>query len=280
MCVVAGSSAAPFQETSSILNAIYIFIYLFHIPLLSFLSGVTGRYGPVQTIFQPVFVYTVINFLLNLMDSGKENLLQSLITPYGMMWFLPALIIWRLSIPLLDAVRRESGDRVLVFLGSLVFLSLVSGYINISGTVARTIVFYFFFAFGYLCKDELDIFVMGRRRAKTGRVMRLAGGMVVFFFLLVLVLQPDIPLGMFAGSQSYIAGGYTVFHRLLFYIISNFCCILLVLWSARLHSPILEKMGRNAFAVYLFYNFFLVVLSKTGITGSMVNLENSWIAVL
>ena len=43
LCVVIGHLIAVFTEEAPLLSTLYSFIYLFHMPLFSFLSGLTGK---------------------------------------------------------------------------------------------------------------------------------------------------------------------------------------------------------------------------------------------
>ncbi|WP_242889306.1 acyltransferase family protein [Actinomadura litoris] len=112
LLVVAGHSLANLQNVP-MAKGLYIFIYLFHMPLFIVITGYFSRNwtfsgGKARKLITNVGVpYVVFEFAYSIYDwlAGDNKLEISLLNPYYLTWFLCALFLWRLSTPVWQQIR-------------------------------------------------------------------------------------------------------------------------------------------------------------------------------
>jgi fucose 4-O-acetylase-like acetyltransferase len=152
--VVLGHAWYPLHG-SRIADVAHVFIYIFHMPVFILIAGyfsrrfATGR-GKVRRLVVGIGIpYLVFEaaypYFAHVMHG--DRFIWSPLSPYGLMWFLPALIVWRMSTPLWQQLRWP--------LPIALVISAVSGAVELSDQVAtRTLGFLPFFVVGLLIKEE------------------------------------------------------------------------------------------------------------------------------
>jgi fucose 4-O-acetylase-like acetyltransferase len=133
----------------------HVFVYTFHMPLFILIAGYfsrrfAGSRGKVRRLVVglgvPYLVFEAAYPMFANVFHG-DRFLWSPLSPYWMMWFLPALIVWRLSTPLWQQLRWP--------LPVAIVISVVSGAVDLSGEAGtRTLGFLPFFVVGLLLRDE------------------------------------------------------------------------------------------------------------------------------
>jgi len=110
---------------SDLMAALYVAIYAFHMPLFAFLSGRFSSAGPgspashgklVTQLVVPYLVFNIVWFALRTTVEGEVRL--DLAAPYWHLWFLVALVLWRLVLPLVAALRYPVTVSVLIALAA------------------------------------------------------------------------------------------------------------------------------------------------------------------
>ncbi|MBO2439907.1 acyltransferase family protein [Actinomadura nitritigenes] len=112
LLVVSGHSIANLQNVP-MAKCLYIFIYMFHMPLFIVITGYFSRNwtfspGKARKLITNVGVpYVVFEVAYSLYDwlAGRHDLEISLLSPYYLTWFLCALFLWRLSTPVWQQIR-------------------------------------------------------------------------------------------------------------------------------------------------------------------------------
>ncbi|WP_236009808.1 acyltransferase family protein [Actinomadura physcomitrii] len=112
LLVVSGHSIANLQNVP-MAKGLYIFIYMFHMPLFIVITGYFSRNwtfspGKARKLITNVGVpYVVFEIAYSLYDwlAGRHDLEISLLSPYYLTWFLCALFLWRLSTPVWQQIR-------------------------------------------------------------------------------------------------------------------------------------------------------------------------------
>jgi fucose 4-O-acetylase-like acetyltransferase len=157
--------------------AAHLFVYTFHMPVFIVIAGFFSRrfattrskvrrlvlgLGVPYLIFEaayPLYTHVV----------HDDRFIWSPLSPYWIMWFLPALFVWRLSTPLWQQLRRP--------LVVAVAASLASGAMQLPDQVAtRVLGFLPFFVIGLLLRDEhVDLLRTGRARIAAVLVTIAAG---------------------------------------------------------------------------------------------------------
>lgn len=152
--VVVGHSVEKLSD-SDLMAALYVAIYAFHMPLFAF---VAGRFAAdridrgagarlVTQLLVPYVTFTAVWFALRV-AVGEDATLDPT-RPWSHLWFLFALVIWRLLLPVLAALRHPLLVSVVV--------SLAAGYFPGAGGAfdsGRILGMLPFFFLGWLLKER------------------------------------------------------------------------------------------------------------------------------
>lgn len=153
--VVVGHSIEKLDESGS-MYALYLFIYAFHMPLFALVSGVFARAEPltrrdggrvVTRLLVPYVVFSVIWAVVVWRVEGRFSL--DLGAPYWHLWFLFALAVWRLVLPVFAALRFPVAAAVAV--------GVASGFMPSVGTrfdMSRTLGMLPFFVLGWAVQQR------------------------------------------------------------------------------------------------------------------------------
>lgn len=175
--VVLGHAWHPLTG-SRLVDTAHLFVYAFHMPLFIVIAGYFSRRfatarGKVRRLVVGVGVpYLIFEAAYPLYTSmlGGNRFVWSPLSPYYVMWFLLALLVWRLSTPLWQQLRWP--------LPVAVALSLTSGAIQFPDpTVTRTLGFLPFFVVGLLLADK-HVRLLRTRRVRVAAVFVTVAAMV------------------------------------------------------------------------------------------------------
>ncbi|WP_017538391.1 acyltransferase family protein [Nocardiopsis halophila] len=164
--VVAGHAIEPTTE-SRIAEAVYFWVYLFHMPAFVLISGYLSKSQDgsgrridklLTTIAAPYLIFWGVYALQSL--SVDRNLPDGPLEPLWLTWFLAALFVWRLTVPLWKRIRFPLAVAVAVSLaGGLVATGDVLG-------MSRIVSLLPFFVAGLLMEQRhLDLLKSGWVRA-------------------------------------------------------------------------------------------------------------------
>lgn len=176
--VVCGHVLTDLRDTTSA-HALYLFVYMFHMPLFIVLAGhfsrsftfsagkarklITSIAAP-YIIFEVAFTY--YRWLLGITDKPAVSLLE----PYFVLWFMVALFVWRLSTPVWQQLRWPIGVAVAI--------SVLAGTANLPTTLDLYRIFGLlpFFVIGLMLKPE-HFELLKRPRARLAGALVLACGL-------------------------------------------------------------------------------------------------------
>jgi fucose 4-O-acetylase-like acetyltransferase len=132
--VVVGHAIEPTTD-SRIANAVYFWIYLFHMPAFVLISGYLSKSFDgsgrridklLTTVAAPYLIFWCV-YAVQSASSGR-SLPDGPLEPVWLTWFLAALFVWRLTVPLWQRVRRPFAVAVaLSLVGGLVATGEVLG---------------------------------------------------------------------------------------------------------------------------------------------------------
>jgi fucose 4-O-acetylase-like acetyltransferase len=114
------------QQTVPSAHALYLFVYLFHMPAFVFLAGHFAHARTltrpalqkiVTRVLAPYVIFTVIYAVVRAVTTGHHVRID-LVNPWWLLWFLPALAGWRLLSPVLLNLRAPVTVALLIGLGS------------------------------------------------------------------------------------------------------------------------------------------------------------------
>ncbi|MFB4306000.1 acyltransferase family protein [Actinomadura sp. GTD37] len=115
MLVVLGHIWEIFRTDSHATAAVYTVTYGFHMPVFVFVSGFFSRgfmkstekfRGIFPALVVPYVIFNVLYRMQLVIIQGNDFRLHELFRPQFLMWFLVALVLWRLSAPLWSHLRH------------------------------------------------------------------------------------------------------------------------------------------------------------------------------
>ena len=202
----------------------YTFIYLFHMPLFVFCSGYFAKYSP-KRLLKLLILYASFQFLYSvfaILVMGYENFAIQFTTPFWIMWYLFALVVWTSLVPVLDILTRKKSTMLLTMILS-VLLGVAAGFESSLGyylSLGRILYFFPYFVAGYCAKKLLPGSEFSEFTSKWNvRIISGVATTAIAVFVYFYFERVD-PRWLWA-AQSYDAlayTGYTFYIRILKYV--------------------------------------------------------------
>ncbi|PFG37604.1 fucose 4-O-acetylase-like acetyltransferase [Flavimobilis soli] len=196
--VVVGHALEPIDSTTA--HAVTVWIYSFHMPAFIFVCGMlarTYRGAPrqaariVTTLLLPYVLFQIIHRVLRTVTLDAEFSVD-LLTPTWSLWFLLALAMWRLLVPVFQSLRFPLVTTLAISILAPLIVALDSKL-----TIARLLSFAPFFVAGLVLRPGALDFL--RTRLARGMAWAvLAGGLAV-----VSLAGPLARLSFFLFNASY-----------------------------------------------------------------------------
>lgn len=154
--VVVGHVAHPVHNDNPAISCLFDVIYLFHMPLFVFVSGLFAKHAKIERGVNPnrilsfallAALFQLALLLINEVDVTLESFLQFTSAP----WYLLAMAYWYAAAPLLARLGWRRG-MVLALA-----LSYASGFVDLSDgllAISRALAFLPWFAAGLYCPVE------------------------------------------------------------------------------------------------------------------------------
>lgn len=247
---------------------ILYFIYIFHMPCFIFINGFFAKrlnaggklkVNKILSVFLMYLIFKLGNtFLAYLFDRPLSfNLFKDTSAP----WYLLALCIWYLSVPVLERIKP-----VYLISGSIL-IGLSAGYIKSIGAIfslSRVFVFFPFFIIGFtLSQERMNKFLDKRIRIPAMMYIIAVFGSFVLCFTR---LKPYI--NVIYGSSPYVksfgkAAIYGAFLRMSWYIlaITLSAAFMLLVPRCRLFF---SKFGERTLQVYMTHIWIRNALAYAG----------------
>lgn len=214
--VVIAHFIGPVSKRFGLVECIYKFIFLFHMPAFIFICGYFAKHNDliklIRKILIPYMILQIIYFFLYNYLWGEPRRF-SFIAPAYTMWFLLCLFAWRIII---DKVKDIKGLLIIC----MVF-GLLAGFFDIIGkalSLSRMIVFFPYFIMGY--RFDRDQFM---KYADKWHVKVLAGLFLCGVFAFVAANYDNVSIRLLEASYSYdeMKLPYGWLLRIILYIIST-----------------------------------------------------------
>lgn len=268
--VVLGHFFEPSQSTSLMYAA--EFIYSFHMPVFVFISGYLAKFNPkriVRTYLYSYLLLQTVYIFFNKFFLEKTDTALDFSNPHHSLWYLLAMAMYCLIIPLIETDRRSK--KMIIFAISL-FISLFAGTdwgIDETFTLGRFFGFLPFFVLGYYMREES----FGERIKKWSLSLKILFavflGIVIAFAEFFIVKTPHITILDMYFSHPYYQTGGGAFARLILLAVGFLWIGFLFMIIPKKSLPIISKIGANTFPVYIFHGLAVKVLLKYG----LINLE-------
>lgn len=267
LLVVIGHFIEPSYQDNTLLYILKWFIFSFHMPAFIFISGYFSKReltvgSLMRKLAVPYLVYEILYYLLYTCIIHKPAKLDLLLPKFSL-WYILALLIWRLVTPYVKRIPHH------------IILSVVSGLlIGCSSmpdnflSIPRILVYYPFFLAGIHCtRDQIT--------ALRTRINRLTAVSGVILFLAVLIFTDGykaLPVKIFYGRYNYEYLGQDmltgILCRTVCYGIGAFMTYaILVIMTER--KTFYSYVGTRTMAIYLFHG-----LIYSWLKGSTQLLEN------
>ena len=273
--VVLGHCISSFNNPGgSGYNWLYRVIFSFHMPAFLFVSGYFASPKPKKTIARmlPLYlIFQIVHIVRKYIEAWLANpeeahLEFQIFDPEWSLWYLMALMIYSLILPVLDTDDRRKQIRN-------IFFSFVAGLLfGFNGqdvldmlAVGRSISLFVFYLTGYYAKKNKKFMASladpENRRKPAFRNIRIAALCLAATWLICFAI-PGWPINgeMFYGNLSYEGTRFTIWLKAATYLISFSWILILVLWVPDRRIPVLGKIGRNTLGVYLFHTLAISVL--------------------
>jgi fucose 4-O-acetylase-like acetyltransferase len=273
--VVIGHSTLKLISGSDPAYAVYLFVYLFHIPVFVMVSGYFAKATPpgvaqlkrlFTDIVVPYVVFETIWSGIHWAISGKLKLDYT--TAWWTLWFLLALCIWRVALPYLVVLRYP-------FVISLV-LSVGAGYLSSIDdrlSLARAVALLPFFVLGW----KLRQWNLGEwwLRQRASVVWRWRVGAILLFASLGTVSAVGIDTWrhllvrrFLLYDETYSSFGYDQWWagavRLAFIGVGVLCCFAFLTLIPR-KATWFTGMGTRTMYIYLLHSLVLYPIRQSGL---------------
>ncbi|MBS6953102.1 MAG: acyltransferase family protein [Enterocloster asparagiformis] len=262
--VVMGHFLLPIAKTRFTTDCLYL-IYSFHMPCFVFLSGylAKGMYRGKGTyrwdrLGRLVWLYILFKLAVHVTEgllNGKIGWKIDFFHESGAPWYLLALIIWHLMIPVLGGAwgkRHQYG-----MMAAVVLVSLAGGYagrLEDFLAIDRVLAFAPFFCAGYYFPREAADRLFGGKYRRLRVALAAAVGLVIFFSAYGYLVPYRHAM---YGSMYYRMGErlypYGWLFRLAFFGITSVLSLGYLALAPARRVPVLTAMGMRTLPVYVLH---------------------------
>lgn len=237
-------------------RTLYILIYLFHMPLFVYCSGYFARRKNMgkRLLYKMLLPYIAFQTLYLLFAKFLlgEAVEIGYFTPYWLMWYLFAMVVWTLLLPL---VATDSLRRQVFFLTVSVGLALGAGFVRGIGlymSMSRIIVFFPFFLFGFYMQSREGVDTWGRNRGGWNVALLLLAVLAVGYAFLH---GKEWWISWLYEAAPYGKNGYGLGFRS-YHLAAAFLVILCaVRFMPEKKLPFLTGLGAKTMPIYLCHGF-------------------------
>lgn len=244
---------------------LYRTIYSFHMPAFLFLTGYFARFDRKKIVFGLLLPYVLFQTVYIMFDRwtlGEDTALQ-FTTPYWILWYLMASILYHLLLPMYDTADQ---DLQRLCLAVTFTLSLLAGFDDTVGyrlTLSRFLVFQPWFLLGYYSRRSGWIEAMTSRLTGRKYMKLLLAGAVCFLsgVMHLLSFRSEILYGAHPYGTLVYGPLERSFAGVTALVWIGFGCLVLLPWLDR-RLPVLTELGQNTLPVYLLHGFVVRYLQR------------------
>lgn len=255
--VVFGHCIEKYIHDSNMLRSLYLFIYIFHMPLFIFVSGYFSKNiekckkNSIDNILIPYILFNIVWYGVNSILDRK--LTFSFIAPGWALWYLLSLFYWRISLQYLVKIKN-----IIVI---SVILAIVLGIVGISSlSISRTFAFLPFFLLGYYCDNKI-IYRIKNIDKKYCYLSLIS----IFIISMYIVYNFDVNVMFLYNSQSYSDFNLNILLGMSFKFSSYIGAIILSISVINLipaNKKFYSYIGKYTLTVYLLHIYPVKILYK------------------
>ena len=262
--VVLGHICDSFTADSAAMRCIFIFIYMIHMPLFLFVSGLFSKKyideARYSKIFSYLVLYIVIKILLSLSSAAVNRQVSfSLFYESGVPWYALALFVFCL---VTIALRKFSRKFILIF---AILLACFAGYDNSIAdflALSRLIVFYPFFYLGYCLKTSTLENLFSKK------VLKILSAIIIVSWIIFLICRIDDIYWirpMLTGKNPYSAlEKYSVYGgviRLLYYFaVGILGTAFIAVIPKKINIKIVSGIGKRTLQIYALHHVIITLV--------------------
>ena len=281
--VVIGHFADQYVDKSVDLRSLFFFIYIFHMPLFIFITGlfsksaINGERFKIEKVIAYFLLYAIIKICFYYADTTwmDENHDFSLFSSKGVPWYLFACGIWLCMTYLIRDLKP------LVVLAISVVLAIFVGYDDSIKDIlcaSRVMVYYPFFLLGYYMKQERIVKVVKRYKWTKFLAISILVGTLIYVFQNIEALYDFRPL--LTGRNPYEEldnAQYGFIYRVMYYIVVVILSTSIIAITPKKKIPFVSRFGSRTLQVYFIHYFVLYILYNHKVGQLLCQLSpNHW----
>ena len=245
---------------------IYLTIYSFHIPLFVFCSGYVSQVNSNKILSHMLWPYVVFQLAYQLFN--KYVLQQSspltFFLPNWIMWYLLALTVWNLLLPLIDFEVKYKKWLVLLIVFIISIICGFDPYARYTFSLSRILVFFPFFIAGYYFKNTYGESFFTYSRTMKHVVFGILALIIIIVGGSYIAMESNtIKATWFYGSVGYDEQIYTWVFRLFTQLLAFFWIMFLVIFIPNKELPLLSHIGSNTMPIYLLHGFIIKLFAAS-----------------
>ena len=273
--VIYGHMIEKYATDGSFNRAMFSFIYLFHMPLFIYISGMFSQFKEKEKykkgILKLLETYVVFQIIRCVCFSFMEediSLISFLIIPKWTLWYLMSLIFWRLTVLILPKKMLSSHPKRILLICFII--SIIGGFVPLNSefSIQRTLTFLPFFYLGYY-SYKIDI---KKIINKIPFVLSWTIPLLIFLFIFFCL---NIDLQFLNGKSYFWALKESVFTCMWARIAMMASAMVLSVMTMRmmLNKTIFPKWGEKTLFIYIFHTFIIDIIRLLIKKGYMGNHE-------
>ena len=266
LSVVFGHILYHFISGSDLGKGIYTFIYLYHMPLFIFVSGLFSKKIVIKRQWDRVASYFILYTIIRFLEASSEFLGGKkfsfhLFWTSGPAWYAFAIFVFLLVTILL---RKINPRYLLVMSFVLGVLSGLDNHLGVHFASMRICVYYPFFLLGfYADKDDFEEYGISRKA--------IALVVIAVFLILCIFISPQYfgLINLVKGKEAYdimnLPWYSGLIGRIIIYFISIILGYAIIVFTPEKKNA-LTYLGENTLSVYVWHTFILNLIF--GIVGA------------
>lgn len=291
--VVLGHVLSSFAGDGGVARWLYLLIFSFHMPVFIFVSGYFAKPDPKTVIARLLILYLIFQVLNELAvfvvdyirDPGQAVFDFQLFFPMWTLWYLLALIIYNILLPVFDTGdhRKQIRNLLIAFAMGI----LISFSVDTENFLAanRIVTFLPFYLAGYYGKINGNLKGYLRKRKKVGSRYRLGWKLLALAFFAAMLVNFWFTRNMwskawFYGTDSYRGTSLTPWIKLLTYGVAVVWIFIFLVLLPKRPLGYLTKIGRNTLGVYLFHGLILRIIREIPVVSRCVGAGLWWSILL
>lgn len=257
-----------------LLETVYFFIYVFHMPLFVLISGYFSKKTNLKRVLSLLIIYTIFQMFLypiglSLLSNKSIDIdlsISRFIKPRYTYWYLISLITWRIVTPKLP--KNKITLVLLLILSIIPSITPNIEWVKLSS--GRTLAFYPFFYYGYLINKEQ----FNKVFLNTPKKVSYIGIMLITLLLNTLFIKNNIPREFLYKKDCllrYVPDTVDILVISVFIFVLTMLSMKFICSLVGSNKCILTKWGNNTMLIYLVHGFLFKSMSFNAKSMSQIS---------